>query len=120
MPKDSADTFADGLATRSVYAMTFEPLRDGLAGFVTVTEAEIAEAVRLLLRTTHNLAEGAGAAGLAGLLRLRETPGGQAGRDHPLGRQHRPRDARRGSSTGRSEAGVNRGGGGRRPMQRRT
>ena len=43
----------------------------GLAGFVTVEEAEIAEAIRLLLTTTHNVAEGAGAAGLAGLLRLR-------------------------------------------------
>jgi threonine dehydratase len=66
----SADTFADGLATRSAYAMTFPALRAGLAGFVTVSEGEIAEALRLLLRTTHNLAEGAGAAGLAGLLKL--------------------------------------------------
>lgn len=66
----SADTFADGLATRSVYAMTFETLRAGLAGFVTVSESEIAEALRLFLRTTHNLAEGAGAAGLAGLRKL--------------------------------------------------
>ena len=39
--------------------------------------AYIAEAIRLLLRTTHNLAEGAGAAGLAGLLRLRETLSGK-------------------------------------------
>ncbi len=70
VPKDSADTFADGLATRSVYTMTFGALQSGLAGFVTVTDAEIAEAVRVLLRTTHNLAEGAGAAGLAGLLSL--------------------------------------------------
>ncbi len=75
--KDTADTFADGLATRSVYAMTFEPLRRGLAGFVTVTDAEIAEAIRLLLRTTHNLAEGAGAAGLAGLLRLGDALAGK-------------------------------------------
>jgi threonine dehydratase len=66
----SADTFADGLATRNVYALTFPALREGLADFVTVTEAEIAEAIRLLLRTTHNLAEGAGAAGLAGLRKL--------------------------------------------------
>ena len=66
----TADTFADGLATRSVYAMTFPALAAGLAGFVTVTEGQIAEAVRLLLRTTHNLAEGAGAAGLAGLFAL--------------------------------------------------
>jgi threonine dehydratase len=73
----TADTFADGLATRSVYALTFEALREGLSGFVAVEESDIAEAIRLLLRTTHNLAEGAGAAGLAGLLRLRETLSGK-------------------------------------------
>jgi threonine dehydratase len=72
-----ADTFADGLATRSTYDLTFPTLRDGLAGFVTVTDAEIAEAMRLLLRTTHNLVEGAGAAGLAGAIKLRETLAGQ-------------------------------------------
>ncbi len=66
----SADTFADGLATRSAYALTFPALRQGLADFVTATEAEIAEAVRILLATTHNLAEGAGAASLAGLMQL--------------------------------------------------
>jgi threonine dehydratase len=67
----SADTFADGLATRNVYEMTFPALLSGLAGFVLVSESEMAESVRLLLRTTHNLAEGAGAAGLAGLFKLR-------------------------------------------------
>lgn len=72
-----ADTFADGLATRATYALTFRSLRAGLAGFVTVTDAEIADAVRILLRTTHNLAEGAGAAGLAGLFALRSTLAGQ-------------------------------------------
>ena len=74
---EKADTFAEGLATRSVYAFTFEALREGLAGFVTVTDAEIAEAMRLVLRTTHTLVEGAGAAGLAGLLRLSEALAGQ-------------------------------------------
>ncbi len=77
IPKSSADTFADGLATRGVYETTFETLREGLAGFVTVTEAQLAEGIRLLLRTTHNLAEGAGAAGLAGLMRLRDTLAGK-------------------------------------------
>jgi threonine dehydratase len=66
----SADTFADGLATRSVYALTFPALLQGLTDFLTATEKEIAEAVRLLLATTHNLSEGAGAAALAGLLQL--------------------------------------------------
>jgi threonine dehydratase len=69
-PKASAATFADGLATRNVYEMTFGALQDGLAGFVAVTEAELAEAVRAALRVTHNLVEGAGAAGLAGLRRV--------------------------------------------------
>jgi threonine dehydratase len=68
----TASTFADGLATRSTYEMTFAALREGLAGFVKVSEPAIADAIRLLLRTTHNLAEGAGATGLAGLLALRE------------------------------------------------
>lgn len=67
----TADTFADGLATRATYDLTWEPLRR-LAGFVTVSDADIADAIRLLWRTTHNLAEGAGAAGLAGLIQLRD------------------------------------------------
>jgi threonine dehydratase len=71
--KPTADTFADGLATRNTYPFTFGALREGLAGFVTVTDAEIAAAVRLAVETTHTLVEGAGAAGLAGLARLRET-----------------------------------------------
>ena len=74
---ERADTIADGLATRKSYPSTFSALRAGLAGFVAVEEAEIAEAIRLILSTTHNLAEGAGAAGLAGLFRLR---GALAGR----------------------------------------
>ena len=68
----SASTFADGIATRKPPALTFPALKEGLAGFVRVDEGQIAAALRLLLRTTHNLAEGAGAAGLAGLFALRE------------------------------------------------
>ncbi len=75
--KESADTFADGLATRGVYDMTFPALRTGLQDFVVASEREIANALRLLLKTTHNLAEGAGAAGLAGLLKLRERLAGR-------------------------------------------
>jgi threonine dehydratase len=77
LSRDRAETFADGLATRSAYAMTFPALREGLAGFVTVSDADIAQAVRVLLRTTHSLVEGAGAAGLAGLRRLASTLAGQ-------------------------------------------
>lgn len=73
----SADTFADGVATRRPPELTFPALLQGLADFITVSEAEIAEALRLILPTTHNLVEGAGALGLAGLLRLRETLAGR-------------------------------------------
>ena len=42
-----------------------------IAGLVTVSDGEVAAAIRMLVRTTHNLADGGGAAGLAGLLKLR-------------------------------------------------
>ena len=77
IPSASANTIADGLATRSVYEATFGPLCEGVADFVTVTDAEIAEALRVILSTTHNLVEGAGAAGLAGLMKLRERLAGR-------------------------------------------
>ena len=69
---ERADTFADGIATRAPYEMTYPALREGLAGFVTVSDAEIAAAMRTLLSTTHQLVEGAGAAGLAGVMKLRD------------------------------------------------
>ena len=65
-----ADTFAEGVATRSTYELTFSTLLDGLADFVTVTDAEIADAVRLILSTTHHIVEGAGAIGVAAARRL--------------------------------------------------
>jgi threonine dehydratase len=71
------DTFAEGVATRQVYAMTFPTLRAGLADFVILTDAELAEAVRLVYRLTHNLVEGAGAVGVAAALKLRERLRGQ-------------------------------------------
>jgi threonine dehydratase len=74
---DSAHTFADGLATRTTYDMTFPALKEGLAGFITVSEREIASALRLLLETTHTLVEGAGATGFAGVLKLKEQLAGK-------------------------------------------
>ena len=71
-------TIAEGLATREVYELTFGTLCEALADFITVTDQEIAEAIRVLLRTTHNLAEGAGAAGLAGLFKLRDRLAGKS------------------------------------------
>lgn len=65
-----AATFAEGIATGSSYELTREALREGLKDFVLVSDDELAQGVRDLLRITHNVAEGAGAAGLAGLRAL--------------------------------------------------
>lgn len=70
-------TIADGIATANSYPMTFPTLRDGLRDFVTVAEDEIVQATRLMIQTTHNLAEPSGAVGLAGLMKLRETLSGK-------------------------------------------
>jgi threonine dehydratase len=69
---ERADTFAEGVATRSTYELTFPALVEGLAGFVTLTDAEVAEGIRLILSTTHNVVEGAGAMGVMGAAKLRE------------------------------------------------
>lgn len=68
-----ARTFAEGIATGSTYELTVSTLREGLQDFVLVSEDAIAQGVRDLLRITHNVAEGAGAAGLAGLHQLAST-----------------------------------------------
>jgi threonine dehydratase len=72
MTTERANTFAEGVATRQPYALTFATLCEGLAGFVTVSDTELAEAVRVILQKTHNLVEGAGALGFAAALKLRE------------------------------------------------
>lgn len=63
----ASETIADGIATRNTYEMTFDALKHRLDDMLEVSEAQIAEAVRLVLSTTHSLVEGAGAVGLAGL-----------------------------------------------------
>jgi len=70
-------TFAEGVATGSTYALTFDALRSGLADFVLATDDAIAQAIRDLWSTTHNLAEGSGATGLAGLRVLAPRLAGQ-------------------------------------------
>ncbi|MFG0262722.1 MAG: threonine/serine dehydratase [Novipirellula sp. JB048] len=66
-----SDTIADGIATNCTFEYTFDTLREGLQDMYQVTEAEIADAVRLIISKTHNLVEGAAAVGLAG---MRQTP----------------------------------------------
>lgn len=74
---NASDTIADGMATRMPDPDALAMILAGAARIVTVTDAEIAAAVRAYYSDTHNLAEGAGAAALAALLQERER---QAGR----------------------------------------
>jgi threonine dehydratase len=69
---ESANTFAEGMATRVTFDLTFDVLGRELDDIVSLSEDELVEGVRLALRATHNLAEGAGAASLAAALKLRD------------------------------------------------
>jgi threonine dehydratase len=71
------ETFAEGIATRIPFEMTQAILREQLDDFVLVGEEELLQAIVTLLKTTHNLAEGAGAAPLAAALRLKERLAGK-------------------------------------------
>jgi threonine dehydratase len=67
----SANTLADGLACRIPDAQALAVIRRGAARILTLSEDEIRRAMRILFTDTHNLAEGAGAAALAGALQER-------------------------------------------------
>ena len=68
----SARTFADGMAVRSPVPEALAIYSRGAERIVTVSDDEVAEAVRAYFTDTHNLAEGAGAAPLAAALQERE------------------------------------------------
>ncbi len=63
----SAETLADGMATRVPDPAALDIIRRGASRVVTVTDDEVAGAIRAYWQDTHNLAEGAGAAPLAAL-----------------------------------------------------
>ena len=65
----SKTLIADGLACRLPNQQAMEAIWDNVARIVEVTDAEIAEAMRIYYEDTHNLAEGAGAAALAAAVR---------------------------------------------------
>ena len=64
----AATTIADGIAVRAVGATPFELVKNYVDEIVTVSEAEIANAVLLLLEIEKTVAEGAAAVPLAALL----------------------------------------------------
>jgi threonine dehydratase len=75
--EDRMGTYAEGLATRSAFALPQQILWDQLDDFVLVAEDEIREAQRMMIEKTRNLVEAAGAAPLAAALNLNERLSGQ-------------------------------------------
>ena len=63
-----ANTFADGVAVRTPDAEAFEMYSKGADHIVMVDDDAIAVAIRIIWQDTHNLAEGAGAVALAGMI----------------------------------------------------
>ncbi len=68
---NSADTFADGMATRVPDEEALDVIAKGASRIVLVGDDEIAAAIRAYWTDTHNLAEGAGAAALAAAMKER-------------------------------------------------
>ena len=66
--RDSVDTVADGIATRSVGEQPFEIIQERVDEVVTVSDEEIARALTLLLERSKTVVEGAGAVALSALL----------------------------------------------------
>ena len=74
---DVPRTIADGMAVRVPVKEALDIYATGADRFVTVTDAEVAQAIRTYYRDTHNLAEGAGAAPLAALMKEKDRMAGR-------------------------------------------
>jgi len=72
-PYPTMQTAHEGLATRVPFELTNKILWTGLTDFLLVSDEEINDAIRILAREAKQVAEGAGAASLAGALELRDT-----------------------------------------------
>ncbi len=73
----SLTLIADGLACRTPNAQAMEVIWENVARIVEVRDEEIAYAMRAIYVDTHNLAEGAGAAAVAGALQEKQLNGGK-------------------------------------------
>ncbi|MCB2172125.1 threonine/serine dehydratase [archaeon] len=68
----TAETFADGLATRNAFELPLSILRSQVDDFILVSEEEMRHAIKLYLEHCHTVAEGAGAASLAAAIKLKD------------------------------------------------
>jgi threonine dehydratase len=76
---ESATRIADGVACRQPDPTAVEILKSGLDRMMTVDDEAVKEAMRAYFVDTHNVAEGAGAIGLAALLQDRSDGGVRVG-----------------------------------------
>ncbi len=74
---NAADSFAEGMAVREPHPAAVEAINQGADHVVEVAEDVIADAMRLLFKSTHNIAEGAGAGALAALMMEQEAMRGK-------------------------------------------
>ena len=77
VPAPVQPTIADGMACRKANSLAVQVISAGASRVIAVEESEIREAMRCLFSDTHNTAEGAGAAALAGLLKDAGQMGGK-------------------------------------------
>lgn len=75
--EDTNATFAEGLATRTAFALPQKILWDLLDDFILVSEDAMRAAIIMFMQKAKTLAEGAGASSLAGALQLREQLNGK-------------------------------------------
>lgn len=68
----SAETFAEGLATRVPFKLTLNIMNKLIDDIILVSEEQMKRAILTLLETTHQLAEGAGAASTAAAFKIRD------------------------------------------------
>ena len=68
---DVVTTFAEGLATREPFDLPLQLLPRLVDEIMLVSDTELESAIRLLLETSQQLAEGAGAAAVAGAFQRR-------------------------------------------------
>ena len=74
---ETADTWAEGMATRVPAEMTLEIMREVVDDVLLVSDDDLRRACRTYLDQTHNLVEGAGAASLAAAVVHRDRFHGQ-------------------------------------------
>jgi len=75
--EDQMNTWAEGLQTRTAFALPQRILWDHLDHFILVSDDEIRAATQLMIEKTRNLVEGASGAGMAAALKIKDRLAGR-------------------------------------------